>query len=60
MLYEILYKTVGLTELKYISTIEKLCPTHLNNDQHFQNNASLILQAIVASLTETDFPKISW
>jgi hypothetical protein len=50
MLYEILYKTVGLTELKYILTIEKLCPTDLNNDQHFQNNASLILQAIVASL----------
>jgi hypothetical protein len=29
MLYEILYKMVWLTELKYILSIEKLCPTHL-------------------------------
>ncbi len=50
---------MGLTELKYILRIEKLCSTHLNNDQHFQNNASLILQAIAASLTGTDSPKIS-
>jgi hypothetical protein len=41
----------------FILSIEKLCPTHLNNDQHFQNNASLMLQAIFASLTGTDFPK---
>ncbi len=40
----------------FILSIEQLCPTHLNNDQHFQNNASLILQAIVASLIRTDFP----
>jgi hypothetical protein len=38
MLYEILYKMVWLTELKNILWIEKLCFTHLNNDQHFQNN----------------------
>jgi hypothetical protein len=43
----------------FILSFEKRCPTHLNNDQHFQNNASLILQASVASLTGTDFPKIS-
>jgi hypothetical protein len=59
MLYEILYKIAWLTGLKYILSIENYVVIIWKNDQHFQNNLSLMFHEIIASLPRTNFPKIS-
>jgi hypothetical protein len=59
MLYEILYEMAWSTGLKPISSIENYVIIIWKNDQHFQNNLSLMFHEMIASLPRANFPKIS-